>query len=96
MRITVNGEDHTVEAPSGPTLLDVLRDDLHLTGTKYGCGEGQCGACTVLVDGAPTRACTQEAAGVAGAPRTGGLCTGPGPAVRLLHTGHGDVGGGTA
>ena len=66
MRITVNGQSHTVETPSGPTLLDVLREDLHLTGTKYGCGEGECGACTVLVDGAPTRACTQDAASVAG------------------------------
>src|SRR4029450_3544845 len=57
MRITVNGQDHTVEAPSGPTLLDVLREDLHLTGTKYGCGEGQCRACTVLMDGRPVTSC---------------------------------------
>jgi len=66
MRLTVNGVEHTVKVPSGPTLLDVLRDDLGLTGTKYGCGEGECGACTVLVDGAPVRACTQDAATVDG------------------------------
>jgi aerobic-type carbon monoxide dehydrogenase small subunit (CoxS/CutS family) len=51
-------------------LLWVLRDDLGLTGSKYGCGEGQCGACTVLIDGAPTRSCITSAAGVAGKPIT--------------------------
>lgn len=66
MRLTVNGVEHTVDVPSGPTLLDVLRDDLGLVGTKYGCGEGECGACTVLVDGAPVRACIQDAATVDG------------------------------
>src|SRR5262249_20133027 len=47
-------------------LLEVLREDLGLTGTKYGCGEGVCAACTVLVDGAPTRSCITPAASVAG------------------------------
>jgi aerobic-type carbon monoxide dehydrogenase small subunit (CoxS/CutS family) len=53
----VNGTKHRIDGDSERSLLSVLRDDLDLTGTKYGCGEGQCGACTVLVDGHPTRAC---------------------------------------
>jgi len=53
----VNGTEHRVDAPSGEALLTVLRDRLGLTGTKYGCGEGQCGACTVLLDGKPVRSC---------------------------------------
>ena len=59
-RILVNGSERVVDTPSGPTLLDLLRDDLHLTGTKYACGEGQCGACTVLLNESPVRACTVE------------------------------------
>jgi len=57
MRFTLNGE--TREAASAPMsrLLDVLREEFGLTGTKEGCGEGECGACTVLVDGAPVCAC---------------------------------------
>ena len=50
MQFIVNGSEFAVDVSSGRTLLEVLRDDLRLTGTKYGCGEGQCGACTVLVD----------------------------------------------
>jgi Aerobic-type carbon monoxide dehydrogenase, small subunit CoxS/CutS homologs len=53
----VNGESHTIDAPGDMPLLWVLRDLLGLTGTKFGCGAGQCGACTVLADGAPIRAC---------------------------------------
>ena len=53
----VNGASLHVSAPPDETLLSVLRNRLDLTGTKYGCGEGQCGACTVLIDGAPTRSC---------------------------------------
>ena len=59
-RVFVNGNERVVDTPSGPTLLDLLRDDLQLTGTKYACGEGQCGACTVLLNGSPVRACTVE------------------------------------
>ncbi len=58
MKLTVNGRAHDVDLSAGGTLLDVLRGELHLTGTKYGCGEGSCGACTVLVNGVATRACT--------------------------------------
>src|SRR5882762_1739459 len=53
----VNGARRQIQADPERSLLSVLRDDLDLTGTKYGCGEGQCGACTVLIDGAPVRSC---------------------------------------
>jgi aerobic-type carbon monoxide dehydrogenase small subunit (CoxS/CutS family) len=56
--LQVNGTRRAVEADAERTLLSVLRDDLDLTGSKYGCGEGRCGACTVLLDGKPTRSCT--------------------------------------
>ncbi len=55
--LLVNGAPHKVDADSQSTLLSVLREQLELTGTKYGCGEGQCGACTVLLDGVPRRSC---------------------------------------
>ena len=57
MRLSVNGASHDVGAHPMKRLLDVLREDLGLTGTKEGCGEGECGACTVLVDGEPVCAC---------------------------------------
>jgi isoquinoline 1-oxidoreductase alpha subunit len=55
--LNVNGQAHTVDVPERMPLLWVLRDTLGLRGTKFGCGAGQCGACTVLLDGEPTRAC---------------------------------------
>jgi aerobic-type carbon monoxide dehydrogenase small subunit (CoxS/CutS family) len=55
--LRVNGGTYEVEAPVGRSLAAVLRDDLGLTGTKVACGEGHCGACTVLVDGTPTLSC---------------------------------------
>src|SRR5690348_14358895 len=58
--LQVNGARRAVEADAERTLLSVLRDDLDLTGSKYGCGEGRCGACTVMIDGKPTRSCTTQ------------------------------------
>lgn len=55
--LQVNGKTIPVNADGERSLLSVLRDDLDLTGSKFGCGEGQCGACTVLLDGTPTRSC---------------------------------------
>ncbi len=57
MEIEVNGKRYAISYPPDTPLLYVLHDELGLTGTKYGCGEGQCGACTVLVGGAPRRSC---------------------------------------
>jgi isoquinoline 1-oxidoreductase alpha subunit len=57
VRVTINGEARTLEADPDTPLLWALRDELHLTGTKYGCGVAQCGACTVHVNGQPMRAC---------------------------------------
>ena len=56
-KFTVNGESHEIMIEPSITLLDVLRDDIGLTGTKCGCGAGDCGACTVLIDGKPTLSC---------------------------------------
>jgi len=55
--LTVNGQPHRVEASPQMPLLWVLRDRLHLTGTKFGCGQGQCGACTIHLGGVPVRSC---------------------------------------
>jgi carbon-monoxide dehydrogenase small subunit len=57
IQLTVNGHEETIEAPSMKRLLDVLREDLHLTGSKEGCGEGECGACAVLINGDLVNSC---------------------------------------
>jgi aerobic-type carbon monoxide dehydrogenase small subunit (CoxS/CutS family) len=61
----LNGRSRTVTTDPDRPLLDVLREDLQLTGTKYGCGEGQCAACTVLIDGTPTKSCLTKVGTVA-------------------------------
>lgn len=64
--LDVNGSTHRVNSGAQRSLLSVLRDDLDLTGAKYGCGEGQCGACTVLLDGAAVRSCITPVVTAAG------------------------------
>jgi aerobic-type carbon monoxide dehydrogenase small subunit (CoxS/CutS family) len=66
IELEVNGATRSVDADPTRTLLSILRDELDLTGTKYGCGEGQCGACTVLLDGNPTRSCITSLRAAAG------------------------------
>ncbi len=68
--LRINGRTHDVEGEPGDTLLSILRYELGLTGSKYGCGEGQCGACTVLVDGQAARSCVTTLAAVAAKPIT--------------------------
>ena len=62
--LRVNGQDREVDAEPGDSLLSVLRYDFGLTGSHFGCGEGQCGACTVLLDGAGARSCVTRVGGV--------------------------------
>jgi len=64
-QLNVNGHIYTIEADADASLLFVLRDHLDLTGSKYGCGEGQCGACTVLIDGKSRRSCITRVGDVA-------------------------------
>jgi aerobic-type carbon monoxide dehydrogenase small subunit (CoxS/CutS family) len=68
--LRINGRAHDVEGEPGDTLLSILRYELGLTGSKYGCGEGQCGACTVLVDGQAARSCVTALAAAVGKPIT--------------------------
>ena len=66
IELRVNSTRHRVEVEPERSLLSVLRDDLDLTGAKYGCGEGQCGACTVLIEGRATRSCVTQVGAAAG------------------------------
>src|SRR6185437_11978966 len=70
IELLVNGTRHTVDVFPDTPLLWVLRDEIGLTGTKYGCGEGQCGACTVLIGGNPRRSCQTPVASVGNKPIT--------------------------
>ena len=108
LELLVNGKTHRVDADPGTPLLSVLRNKLDLTGAKYGCGEGQCGACTVLIDGRAVRSCITPVRTVAGKRVTtiegsaqkgklhpvqeAFLACGR-ASVRLLHARHGDFGG---
>lgn len=66
IRLTINGREVTLETDGDRPLLDLLREDLGLTGAKYGCGEGECGACTVLMGGEAVRSCITTATEAAG------------------------------
>jgi aerobic-type carbon monoxide dehydrogenase small subunit (CoxS/CutS family) len=66
IQLVINGEKRSVSADPDTSLLEVLRDELGLTGSKYGCGEGQCGACTVLLDGNARRSCVTSVSAAAG------------------------------
>ena len=66
IELNINSTKRRVDADSDRSLLSALRDDLDLTGSKYGCGEGQCGACTVLIDGKATRSCMTTVGSAAG------------------------------
>ena len=110
-RITLNGVAVDAQLSAERSLLEVLREDLHLTGAKPGCGEGACGACTVLLDGEPVRACVIEASAAAdrtvttieglavgrrAAYRAGGVRARGRDAVWLLHARDGARGRGAA
>ena len=65
IQLAINGKSYSVDTDPRTSLLNVLREDLDLTGSKYGCGEGMCGACTVLIDGKATRSCITRVGSVA-------------------------------
>jgi aerobic-type carbon monoxide dehydrogenase small subunit (CoxS/CutS family) len=67
LELQINGKHYAVHSDPETSLLEVLREELGLTGSKYGCGEGQCGACTVLLDGSPRRSCQLAVSEAAGA-----------------------------
>jgi carbon-monoxide dehydrogenase small subunit/xanthine dehydrogenase small subunit len=90
MPFTLNGREVSVDAHPMARLLDVLREELALTGTKEGCGEGECGACTVLIDGAPVCACIVPFSQVEGAEVT--TIEGLGGDHRLQHAFMNEVG----
>jgi len=67
LTITINGKKQRLQTPPDRRLIDLLREDLHLTGTKEGCGSGECGACTVLLNGKPVNSCLMWACQIEGA-----------------------------
>jgi aerobic-type carbon monoxide dehydrogenase small subunit (CoxS/CutS family) len=69
-QLQINGQRHSIQSDPETTLLTVLRDHLGLTGSKHGCGEGQCGACTVLLDGTPRRSCVTPVSAAVSKPIT--------------------------
>ncbi|MDP6267976.1 MAG: (2Fe-2S)-binding protein [Arenicellales bacterium] len=83
LRLKVNGRQEEVSVDDSETLLDMLRMRLHLTGTKEGCREGECGACTVLIDGMPVDSCIYPAMASAGreVDTIEGLCSSEGPSI---------------
>lgn len=87
--IVVNGVEHSADVQSGTSLLDILRSDLGLTGTKPACGMGECGACTVLISGRPALACLTLAVRVSGPVTT---VEGLGPAADALRSAFADYG----
>ncbi|HEX5465888.1 MAG TPA: (2Fe-2S)-binding protein [Candidatus Limnocylindrales bacterium] len=92
--VVVNGERAALDVPGSRRLLDVLREDLGLTGTKEGCGEGECGACSVLVDGAVVDSCLVPVAQVAGrSVRTVEGLAGPGGRLSVLQRAFLETGG---
>ena len=70
LKLSVNGAERSLDVPDDTSLLYVLRDELGLNGARYGCGYGQCGSCTVLVEGAPVRSCLLPLKDLAGKPVT--------------------------
>jgi aerobic-type carbon monoxide dehydrogenase small subunit (CoxS/CutS family) len=66
IRLAINGKNYSVDTDPQTSLLSVLREDLDLTGSKYGCGEGMCGACTVMIDGKAQRSCITRVGSVSG------------------------------
>ncbi|MEN2282954.1 (2Fe-2S)-binding protein [Algoriphagus sp. SE2] len=83
IKLTINGKDHSVDAPQGMPLLWVIREQCELTGTKFGCGIAQCGACTVHMDGKPIRSCITPATSAEGKNIT--TIEGIAPDERTLH-----------
>ena len=99
MQLTINGKTREVDVEPGMPLLWVLRDELNMTGTKYGCGVSSCGACTVMIDGVATKTCTLPVGTIKGkeittiegigseanlVSCTAGLDRAPGASMRLL------------
>jgi carbon-monoxide dehydrogenase small subunit len=92
LALTVNGRAHEVAVAPHRTLLELLRDELRLTGTKEGCGEGDCGACTVLLDGVPVNSCLVLALEAAGREVTTIEGVAPGPGLDPLQQAFVDTG----